>query len=115
MKPEAQLQSACFRWFRMQYIHLAWLYFAVPNGGSRNVIEASNLKRQGVLSGIADTFLAVSTKLHHGLFVEFKHGKGRLTENQGIFKDEVENQGYGFAVVRSVDEFMEVIKKYFKE
>ena len=45
-KEEAKLQTNCFRWFDYQYPELKMLLFAVPNGGSRNVIEAANLKAQ---------------------------------------------------------------------
>ncbi len=33
------------------------LYFAVPNGGSRNLIEAALLKKAGVKAGVADLLL----------------------------------------------------------
>ena len=34
---EAQLQTTCVRWFRLQYPEYARLLFAVPNGGKNQV------------------------------------------------------------------------------
>ena len=46
---EANLQVGCITWFRYQFPKLSKLLIAVPNGGSRNKIEAVNLKKQGVM------------------------------------------------------------------
>lgn len=35
------------------------LLFAIPNGGSRNIREGANLKRQGVTRGVADVILLI--------------------------------------------------------
>ena len=113
-QPERELQIACFTYFRLQYPLMAGLYFAIPNGGSRNVREAVNLKRSGTLSGVADTFLAFPTKYHHGLWIEFKSLKGKMSDNQMTFQAEVVEQGYEYRIVNSFDEFIKVIKEYLK-
>lgn len=51
---EAEEQIALFEWARLQtgrFPELALLYH-VPNGGSRNKIEAARLRAQGVKSGV---------------------------------------------------------------
>ena len=53
------------------------LLYHVPNGGSRNEIEAANLKRQGVKAGVPDLALPVARKGYHGLYIEMKFGKTR--------------------------------------
>ena len=47
-KEEERLQVSCVNWFDYQYPQYRQLLFAVPNGGSRNKIEAANLKKQMV-------------------------------------------------------------------
>lgn len=48
------------------------LLFAVPNGGSRNIIEAKNLKAQGIKSGVSDLLLLISKKGYSCLCLESK-------------------------------------------
>lgn len=112
MTPEGKLQSECVRWFRYAYPRVGKLFFAIPNGGSRNKIEASNLKKQGVTPGVSDTYLAVPKKGYHGLWIEFKYGKGELSKAQEEFLKQAKNQGYATATVWSFDEFEKVINDY---
>ena len=80
---EDNLQKACVTWFRLQYPDI--VIFAIPNGGKRNVIEASKLKATGVLPGVADLFVMHSNIvfyentegyiMYHGLFIELKAGE----------------------------------------
>ncbi len=44
-------------------------YFAVPNGGSRNIREAANLKKEGVRSGVSDIVIVMKDLV---LFIELK-------------------------------------------
>lgn len=66
--------------------------FAVPNGGSRNVIEAANLKAQGVMAGVSDLILLLPHKVY---FIELKNpnGKGRQSPAQREFEDNVRAYG----------------------
>lgn len=66
-KEESQLQRLCVCWFRLQFPND--LIFAIPNGGSRNVIEAKNLKSESVLSGVADLQVITNNK---SFFIEMK-------------------------------------------
>jgi len=86
--------------------------FAIPNGGSRHKLEAISLKAQGVTPGIPDLFLSIPTKKHHGLYLECKSDKGKLTEHQTkkifIFKE----IGYECILFRTSKEGIEVVKEY---
>lgn len=84
----------------------------IPNGGSRNVIEAINLKKQGVLAGVADLQLAIPNKQYHSLFIEMKFAKNKQQPSQIEFQKAVEKQGYKYALVYSFDEFMQLINDY---
>lgn len=109
---EAQLQEACVRWFTYSYQQYEKLFFAVPNGGSRNQIEAYNLKLQGVTPGVSDLILLVPNKTYHALCIEMKHGKGKQTEHQIMFQNSVEAAGYQYTVCRTFEEFETTIKTY---
>lgn len=68
--------------------------FAIPNGGSRNVAEAKNLKAAGVKAGVWDLMLPIARQGFHGLWVEMKHGKNGLTDNQVEWGDRMRLAGY---------------------
>ena len=66
------------------------LIYHVPNGGSRNTLEAANLKRQGVKAGVPDLCLPVPKNGFHGLisrlkrhflYVSYKIFRGGLKPN----------------------------------
>ena len=114
---EDKLQEACVRWFRYQYPDV--VIFAIPNGGSRNKIEAAKLKRTGTLSGVADLFVmypkwsqGVGMADYYGLFIELKIGKNKQTESQIKFADNALKAGYTCVVCRSIDEFMQIVNDY---
>ncbi len=54
---QIKLMEWC-KWQEHKYPELQLLYH-IPNGGSRNAIEAKNLKRQGVKPGVPDLCLPV--------------------------------------------------------
>lgn len=109
---EAILQSECVRWFRYQYPKMSMLLFHVPNGGSRNVIEASNLKAQGVVPGVADLILLVPADGFSSLCIEMKAAKNMQTNLQREFQQAAESAGNKYVVCRSFDQFREEIKTY---
>ncbi|WP_106832197.1 VRR-NUC domain-containing protein [Parabacteroides pacaensis] len=112
MKGEANLQSNCITWFDLQYPNLSPLLFAVPNGGSRNKIEAVNLKRQGVRAGVSDLILLFPRQGHGALLIEMKYGSGRKHPGQKTWQKIVESAGYKYVVCRSLDEFMREVNNY---
>jgi hypothetical protein len=87
-------------------------FFAIPNGGLRNIKVAAKLKQEGVKAGVADLFVALSNGKYHGLFIEVKVGKNRQQPNQKIFEQKVLENGYQYKVVRSIDEMISVIREY---
>lgn len=111
---EANEQEKLFRWaaYMAAVRPELSLMFHVPNGGSRNKMEAANLKRQGVKPGVPDIFLPVPSDDFHGLFIEMKYGKNTLTDNQKKFISNLKKQGYAVAVCYSCDEAIADICKY---
>lgn len=106
MQKESALQTACVKWFRLQYPDL--VIYAVPNGGSRNVREAQRLKAEGVLAGVAD--LVVLLPKGKSLYIEMKVKGNRQTENQKAFQDKAITLGHTYAVCYSFEEFQQVIE-----
>lgn len=109
---ESQIQKSCFKWFRLQFPDLAMLMFAVPNGGSRRRIEAAIMKAEGVTAGVADVLFLYPNEQYHGLCIEFKTKTGRQQKSQKCFQQAVEAQGYKYVIVRSIEDFIEEVKKY---
>lgn len=110
-QPEHILQVACVNYFRLRYPK--GLIYAIPNGGQRNVIVASKLKAEGVLSGVPDLHIATAKKGFHGLYVELKNGKaGKISDNQKTIMEKLQSEGYRCEVCRSFDEFKNVVNDY---
>lgn len=86
--------------------------FAIPNGGVRSIATARRLKGEGVLAGVPDLFLPVARGQHHGLFLEVKTEKGRLSPAQASLCDYLKGQGYRVEVVRSVAQGVELVTGY---
>jgi len=85
---EHQQQAAFIKWCRLKaqaVPELRWIH-AIPNGGHRDIRVASKLKAEGVTPGIYDIFFPVPRNGYHGLYLEFKAGKNKLTEHQKVFE-----------------------------
>lgn len=115
---EAQEQKLLFQWAaysRGTYPELEML-FHIPNGGSRNKIEAHNLKLQGVKPGVPDLMLPVPRGGYHGLFIELKRTKGgRASEEQRAWIRSLKRLGYEAVICRGWEEAAETIKGYLTE
>ena len=86
--------------------------FHIPNGGSRNIIEATKLKKMGVKAGVPDLQLIIPNGQVHGLWIELKAQKGKLQPSQKIMIQRLEAQGYICKVCFGADEAINEIKKY---
>ena len=69
----------------------------VPRGAKRQAI----LVGMGVHAGFADLMILCDGRV---LFLELKAPKGRLRPTQEAFRDAVRTQGFGWALVRSLDD-----------
>jgi len=91
-------------------------FYAVPNGGSRNKIEARNMKAEGVSAGVPDICIPVPNKRYHGLYIEMKRQKGgRVSDKQKEWIDRLNQNGYLAKVCRGFKEAKEVVEKYMEE
>lgn len=112
---EHRLQSACVRWYRLQYPKMRHNLFAVPNGSRRDAVTGAKLKEEGVLAGVADLILLKSNRFYGALLIEVKQGKGRQSESQKEWEHKITADGYKYVVIRSLEEFQREINAYLKE
>lgn len=127
---ESGLQIQCVTWFRMQYPAFAKLLFHAKNESiirSRRVaIDAAG----GVVPGVPDLILAIpafypsridtstrevisETSYYCSLGIELKYGKtNNQSPAQKEFQKFYEASGNRYELVRSLDQFMDVVKDY---
>ena len=104
-RPEAELQRACVRWYRMQYAKDAMLLYMNHQNG-KNMTEQSILKGLGLVSGVADL-----TLLHQGkaYFFELKSPNGKQSQRQEEWEMEVTRHGFDYYLINDLDTFMLVV------
>jgi hypothetical protein len=103
---EVQIQSACYQWLWNTYPTTRRCFFHVPNGGTRNRIEANQLKASGVVAGIPDCVLVWKGSAYG---FEFKTATGQLSPAQKEVHYAWKGQGVQVEVIRSFEQFREVI------
>lgn len=100
---EDQLQQKCVLLFKREIqIKEKGLIFSIPNGGSRNILEAKKLKETGLLRGVSDLIVILPNKI---LFIELKIEKGIQSDVQKEFERRVTVLGFKYYLIRSLDEF----------
>lgn len=111
---EHQIQVTLFRWWDLVApAGEAELMFAIPNGGARNAITGARLKAEGVRRGVPDIFLAIPAHDKHGLWIELKTEKGRLTPEQVEMGWRLAAQGYAVQTCYGLNEAKQAIMNYF--
>jgi hypothetical protein len=76
-----------------------------PRGAKRQAI----LVGMGVHAGFADLVILCDARV---LFLELKAPKGRLRPEQEAFRDAVLAQGFGWALVRSLDDALGALAEH---
>ena len=102
--PEADTQRAIVQALRVALPRDAIIHHCVnevTEAGSRGQIRQSILVGMGVHAGFADLIVISGGRV---LFLEVKSQTGRLRKSQEVFRDTVCAQGFGWALVRSVDD-----------
>lgn len=110
---EARIQTEFFKLLPDYFPNIPdKLVFAVPNGGSRHVREAANLKRQGVKPGVSDVIVLIPKKGFASLCMEFKTKAGRQSVHQKEFQQQAEKCRNKYVIVRSAIQAIEELKQY---
>ena len=109
---EHELQCECVKWYRAQYPDYADRLVAIPNGGKRDAKTGAKLIAEGVVAGVADLMLAITTQHYGALFIEMKTEKGRQSEAQKRWEESITKDRYKYIVCRSLDDFVAQITRY---
>ena len=102
--PEADLQRAVVQALRLALPRTAIIHHCaneVTEPGPRGAKRQAILVGMGVHAGFADLMVLCDGRV---LFLELKAPKGRLRPTQEAFRDAVLAQGFGWALVRSLDD-----------
>ena len=92
---------------------LLWAH--IPNERKASVAVLGELARQGLKKGFPDNFIAEPNKKYHGLFIELKRAKKRLSkisaEQKAWIKD-LSEKGYKAVVCYGAEEAKRVVLEY---
>lgn len=111
--PEDREMLLLFDWIRLRPdIHpYAW---HTANERRTSIQQGVKLKRLGVKAGVADVTIAIPRNGLHGIFIEMKAGKGKLTPKQKEFLDNMTSQGYLAVCCHGFEAAKQVIETYLK-
>lgn len=114
--PEGKIQAECVAWFWNTYPEYRGLLFHVPNEGNReSKTDGAYRKALGLVSGVSDLILLVPNEYFHALSIEMKTEIGKQSDAQIVWQQKVENQGYKYVVIRSLEGFKKEIIDYLSK
>lgn len=108
---EDQLQQRIVIDFRNRNLKNDNLIFSIPNGGSRNTVEALKLKKTGTLAGVSDLIIMVPNRI---IFLELKTESGIQSEVQKNFQNKVEALGFQYCLIRNLKDYEELMQTLLK-
>lgn len=121
---EQTMQMQCIQWFDLQFPEISRHLMHIPNGGARPKFvtkkgrsyspEGQRLKLMGVRAGVFDLFLAIPAEPFHGLWLEAKYGKNKLSPEQVIFKSQMDKVGFKTGEFWTFEQFANEIRTYLK-
>ncbi len=110
--PESKVCIALWEWFQLQYPKYAnrYLRFEVKQSSK---IQQAILKAEGNKAGTSDIFIAIPSDDFCGLWLEVKADKGRMSDNQIDFQDEMEPDYY-CRTGKGIDECISIVTEYME-
>lgn len=113
---EDLIHSQIVEWARRQEKTQPYLclLFHPANGGTRSPATGMKMKALGVKPGTPDLCLPVARGGFHGLWLEVKDTKGRLSPHQELWLSALKAEGHRAEVVRSSEEGIGVICGYLQ-
>ena len=117
-KLEDELQIASMRYIRYQYPSA--ISFHVRNEGIsgtklQRMVYGAKSKKLGVLSGVSDIIILEPKGVFHGLMIELKSKKGRVSETQKLFMQRCEDKNYKTHVCNSLDQVIAAVDLYMNK
>lgn len=111
-KEEFHMQSTLVYWLRQQ--HPRVLFTISPQGMKLPISVAVKIKRLGYGAGTPDLMIFEPRGGCHGLFIELKTKKSRVSPEQAEWLEQLTLRGYAATVCRSVEEAIMEINNYLK-
>lgn len=115
LKEEQILQINFINWFKHEWPELALDILHIANERRCSLQEGVILKRMGVIPHVTDILLALPVNGFHGLWMELKTEKGRLSDGQMEFIKRKNQRGYFAIAVWGLEAAKEVIRTYLKD
>lgn len=115
---ESDIQRAYFQWVRLMAL-TDWRYKLIKgdcNGAhfAKGFKTAAFQKSMGMLPGWPDVTVPVSGKGRGILFIEFKAGKGRVSDEQSKVLTMLANAGNAVHVIRSAGLAMQITQAWME-
>lgn len=105
-------QINLINWLKYNMPEIEKCTFHIPLQRKCTIQQGRLLKRMGVKSGVSDLFIAIPSNGYHGLWIELKSQKGKLSEAQKEFLDLMSDKGYLAVAVWGADAAKEIINTY---
>lgn len=112
---ESRLQARCFQKCWNEFPETRRLLFHVENERSgSNKIDGARRKAMGLVAGVSDLILLMPRGKWHGLCIEMKTTERNSDQSpdQKTWQVLVEKQGYRYEVIRTEEDFMNLIREY---
>ena len=107
-RPEFYIQSDIIKYFKENYPE--YLIYSCPNEACYK--RKGYFEAMGLLPGVADLTIITDKR---PLFIECKSPDGRQSKEQRIFQANVERLGYKYYIVRSLQQFKDIIQTEFNQ
>ena len=109
---ENKIQQEIVQYFRNNYClkhhNPRQCIFSVPND-SKNAVEQQRKVNTGLMAGVSDLIVLING---NAIFVEIKTEIGKQSDKQKEFEETVTLQGFKYYLVRSLEEFKQIIETY---
>lgn len=116
LESENSIQARLFSW-AWANIDLApelELMYSIPNGSNKSKSERALFQRTGLKAGMPDVALSIPSGKYHGLFIELKAAKGRISDDQRKVISQLRDQGYFVAICFSAQDAAKVVCLYLE-
>ena len=115
---EAQHQANVFRWTKQPKIRSKWpelaLLFHVKNETAEGAGRVAADRIQGVKKGVPDLCLPVARGPYHGLWIEMKNERGRVSDAQQWWVSRLTEQNYMAAVCHGWEAAVKLLEWYLE-
>lgn len=107
---ESEEQKQLIQWARSR--PWGFMLFHICNENVGGYAWAVRNRQMGVRKGVPDLMLPIPMNGFHGLFIELKTDKGRLSEAQKVWIENLRSLGYRVEVCKGFVEAKDVLKEY---